>query len=260
MKDLRIFIALLFLGVALFMAACKKHYAVPAKPVTKLNVKLINVGDAANASGFEYGIDGATSRITIVTDSNPTIYTVDYQNHIPAQLRSSSFNVKLTYSNGRLQQTDWYDNRFSEVQSRALFNYAGDQLSEEQFYEKFSNGLQPWMMYKFETLPNGDISKADIFLWDSNTGQYNLLGSNRYEYDDHPNPVYPLNDFYKLFTLPATPHNIVKETSYDSSGILVNLLTYNYTYNSNGYPAKAKRSSTPVGGYPTVTTLDYTYQ
>jgi len=265
MKDLKknyARILILLLGCAIIFTACKKHNTAPKNPNPATVAKIIRFGDAINNNQFEYNAASNVAKITVVTDSVPTEYNITYQNGVPSQLQSARFLFKLIYTDGHLVRSEEYDNNTPELQSMTIFNYSANTLSEQLFYEKPvpSAGLAPQLKYKFETLPNGDISMVEIFLWDRTTGQYNFLGSDRYDYDGHPNPVYPTNDFHILYTIPATPHNVHKITSYDTSGILISVTTYDYIYNSTGYPVEAKRTNTPTGGFSSLTTLTYTYR
>jgi len=260
MISLKNFITLLFAAVVVLFTACKKNYTGPQTNTS--GIKLIKIGDATNNNQFEYDAASNVSKITVVTDSVPSAYNITYQNGIPSQLQSAQFLNKLTYADGHLVRSEIYNNNAPEVQSMVQFNYSDNGLSEELFYEKdFSSvTLYPWLKFKFEALPNGDISMIEFFLWDRTTGQYNFLGTDRYQYDDHANPVYRVKDFYTLFNYPATPHNVRTITSYDISGAQIGLVNYEYTYNSAGNPVAAKRTQTPAGGFSSVTTLTYTYQ
>jgi hypothetical protein len=262
MKILKTFVTLLFVGAPLFFSACNKHYTTPQDADQVPGAKIIKIGDDLNNNQFEYDAGLRVSSLTVVTDSVPTTYNITYQNGVPTQLQSLYFLNKLTYADNRLTRLETYYTNAPEVQSLIVYNYSGSTLTEQLFYEKpiSSTVLRPQLKYKFETLPNGDISMAEIFIWDANTGQYKFLGINRYDYDGHPNPVYPLKYLRLFYSFPATPHNIRAITNYDPSGTLVNTFTYDYTYNNDGYPAQAKETQTPTGGFSSFSTVTYTYQ
>jgi len=258
MNALKNFITPLLL-ISLFFAACNKHYI----PQQDIAPKLIKFGDDYNNNQFEY--DAATSRInklTIVIDSVPTVYNVTYQNGVPSQVQSSLITDKFIYADNHIIRSELYYNNSPDLQSKIVYSYSGDVLNEQVFYEKNapSAPLLPQLKYKYETLPNGDISKIDIFLWDNTAGAYNFVGSNHYEYDGHTNPVYVSRDFNLFYAFPATPHNVQTVTSFDASGAQISVTTYNYTYNGAGYPTQAKRTYTPTGRPSSVTTLNYVYQ
>jgi len=265
MKKIKNFILLSFLSAAVF-SGCKKDRTKPQDPGNTHQpptaARIVRVGDSTNNNQFEYDAASNLAKLVIVTDSNAYPYNVTYQNGVPAKLQSPSFTTNLYYTGGRLTKTQVYQNNSPDVQSMVLFNYVNGDLSEQLFYEREFNGttLSPWLKYKVETLPGGDISKIEFFLWDRTHGAYNYLGYNEYEYDTHPNPVYRLRDFTNLFNFPATAHNVKTEKSFDTSGVLIGTVVYEYTYDGAGNPVKAIRTQAPTGGFNTVNTVSYTYQ
>jgi len=260
MNKFKTFILLSFLG-ALIFSGCKKEHTKPQNSGNSV-ARIVRVGDSTNNNQFEYDAAQNLAKLTIVTDSNAYPYTITYQNGVPAKLQSPDFTTNLYYTGGLLTKTQLYQNNSPDVQSMVLFNYVNGNLSEQLFYEGENNAntLSPWLKYKIETLPGGDISKISFFLWDRIHGAYNYLGYNEYEYDAHANPVYRLRDFTNLFNFPATPHNVKRENSFDTSGNLIGTVVYEYTYNSAGNPAKAKRTQAPTGGFETVSEVGYMYK
>jgi hypothetical protein len=263
MKKLKSLILLSFLGAVVF-SGCQKDHTKPNNPGSTnppAGSRIVRVGDSTNNNQFEYDSSLNLAKLTIVTDSNAYPYTITYQNGVPAKLQSPSFTTNLYYTGGLLTKTQVYQNNSPDLQSMVLFNYVNGSLSEQLFYEHGinANNLSPWLKYKIETVPGGDISKISFFLWDKTINAYNYLGYNEYEYDTHPNPVYSLRDFTNLFNFPATPHNIKTENSFDTSGNLIGTVVYEYTYNSAGNPLKAERTQAPTGGFNTSSTVSYTY-
>lgn len=259
-------IPLLFLAAAIF-SGCQKDRTKPQNqgnnnPPAPTGTQIIRVGDSTNNNQFEYDAALNLTKLVIVTDSNAYPYSITYQNGVPAKLQSPDFTTNLLYAGGRLTRTQVYENNSPDVQSMVLYNYVNGNLSEELFYDRQfnANTLAPWLKYKIETMPGGDINKMEFFLWDRTIGAYKYLGYNQYEYDTHVNPVYRLKDFINLFNFPATPHNVKKENSFDTSGVLIGTVVYDYTYDSAGNPLKAKRTQAPTGGFNTVNTVSYTYK
>jgi len=259
---------LILLSLAAF-CACKKHdpapgsYNSPGNNILPTTKKLTRVGDSTNNNQFQYDAGANLSQLNIVTDSNPSLYTISYINGLPAKLQSQYFSMNLNYSAGHLIRTEITNNVTNNIESMQLLTYTNDQVTEAVHYVKSVSSVQliPQLKFDYEVAPGGDITKAFIYLWDAATNQFIYEGRNEYQYDTHANPVYPLKNFFSFSdSFPATPHNILTENSYDASGTLIAVITYQYTYDGDGDPLKAKRIYQLPGRWQEVSTITYSYQ
>lgn len=252
----------LFLGLLITASSCKKNYTVPPGTCNKPStVRLIQYGDNTNNTQFEYDLSGNVSKLTYVTGTFSTAYNVVYQNGAPSQMVTANSVTKLSYINGLLQKADLYNNNGQNLQTSTVLNYVNNRLSQQIEYQQGPNGLQPGIRSDYTYLANGDIDVVSVFLWDVITNQYQLFTTFKCEYDNHPNPLYPLRNFYlQFFAIPASPHNITKITGLDQRNALSLGADYKYTYNQDGYPASAQRTVTQPGAAPDVSQVKYSYQ
>lgn len=230
----------------------------PGKPT---GVKLIQYGNDTSNMAFGYDMAGNVIKVNYISGGPLLAYDVTYTNGVPAQMVTTNSNTILSFTNGLLQKSDLYNNNGQDLQASTVYNYINNRLSSFIYYQQHPAGLQQVFKYEYDYLASGDIGTEYVFVMDVNTNQFQLLWTFKCDYDNHPNPLYALRNFYiQFYGIPDSPHNLTKITVYDPHNAVRLTADFIYTYNQNSYPAAAERTTIQHGATPETNHLKYTYQ
>jgi len=259
-----------FSAIVLF-ASCKKDKdndgpaPVPEKKITAVRQ------DQDNYLEFVYAADGTLTRVKFAEEETPGVQTMDItygtNKRIKSILLNDGFVVEYIYENDRLAQTQTLSGTGHIVTSGAYFYQNGNLVDYGQFLpfplEDGSDGILYKRVNESTYVYNSDRSIRSITNRMRNpiTDKMEPAGKRIYDaYDGKINPLRSLGDFAYGFLQELNPSNITKETAYDETGAIEEVIERTYTYDNHGYPLTCVEKSTVPGENPVIKTLTFTYK
>jgi hypothetical protein len=170
---------------------------------------------------FEYDSFGILIKVKEFDDSQRLTYytTFDYSgNHITAS---------HTY--------DYHNGKYEEYY-RYVFAYNGNILVADTFITFYDGPTYPiYNYYKLFTFDSrGNNIRTMEYDYDKPTKKYDFSIWYEFEYDNKINPLKGIF-FYDFSEKFYSVNNIAKVTTKDSNGKIIGYLSFNNSYNSNGY-------------------------
>lgn len=226
------------------------------------------------------------------------IATYSYEGNLLKEAKTAGSEVKYYYENGKISiKTEKYTERTGYINSytdqytyegnqiatilrtqsatvfvngstqsgtahwKRQYTYSGNTITEVgTHYTKDKNGAVIQNHYGSQTettvytIVNGNILKV-----------INDEGTTEYEYDNHPNPLYEIQqlatvaDIDLLFDEENTKNNITKITKTERRLSKKEVTTYEYRYNAAGYPIEKKAYKEDNGVRELEGTTEYQY-
>ncbi|MDB5196475.1 MAG: hypothetical protein JWP88_846 [Flaviaesturariibacter sp.] len=256
---------LLHLGLAatfaLGITACQKDKDDTQTPATIAKISELKNGD--EFVRFTYNSDGTANKLTMKSDLNTGMATVDYtiaytaDKKIASLTGTNSDKIEAVYENGRLSRADLFEG--STYTSFTSYTYENGRMTKATINYKSGATFKPFLEFRFSYDAQGNPSKTESFMAMGINGQLSSTGYVTMEYDNKTNPLNAHSDLMALFWQPAPKNNVTLEKHYDENGVLEETHTFAYTYKANGLPEKAVESIQQTGQATTTSTITYTY-
>jgi YD repeat-containing protein len=208
---------------------------------------------------------------TEYTPSKAISYSYDSKNVMTTYAAANVLSSVLTYNdagniiseldNGNLQiNYDYNQNNRLILWTQSIVNYpAGNFQIKFTYNSAGQNILKQSYRYDVNSSSYYLTQYVELSYSSTNTKSYSqrktynaastLLYTENFLWDNHPNP-YLANPFF--INEPPPSNNITQYTFTPASGV-PNIVTYTYTYNSNGFPL-----TQTVPGYATIAYYSYT--
>lgn len=183
------------------------------------------------------------------SNSNGLTFTIEYTGDLIskiARIKNGGVSVVYTFlynTGGQLIEQDEADWSF---QNRTVFSYAANGEVNTQFYADYGSGEMLTPVTQTFVFENGDVSQIRTV----NSPEYNTgTITQNYAYDDHHSPFANITGLSRIIF-----HMRLEDTAYGWATNLENVLnaqkwydttgadeySFEYTYNSYGYPVTAK--------------------
>jgi len=263
----------------MFSVACKKDGTGPnpnpgpgpdPNPGTQTK-HLIKVEEDANTyTTFQYNADGTFQKITSVEDGengpSQTVMTFTYNSakKISEINNQDGSKIKYTYANNVVAKSEVVDAQ-NNVVAYNEYAYQNGKVSSVTLNSGIEdeNGqvnYVAWMKTEYTYYTNGDVKENTVWTINPLTMSLEKTQVRKYEqYDTKVNPLSQLGEFSQAFLMDLSARNPLLEKAYDGAGSLQETVTYEYTYDNQGYVTAVKTTTTPVNGTAEVSNMKYFY-
>jgi len=182
----------------------------------------------------------------------------DYENDHVQRLSSTEFSgnsvfsdeALFVYANNELQSVNGFlieygTDTFTLTTDfdREVYHFNGNKLNKVEVFDRLGTDfmLEDIIYYTYDN--QGNTSRIDI-----HNGQDMLINYVTGEYDSNPTPFSSINNpinwlIYNEYA-DGNSNNVVNYKTYDASSNLIEMTTFEYTYNDNGFPVERKETST----------------
>jgi hypothetical protein len=225
-----------------FFAACSK-----GDDASGLSAKRLLMIEASNSAGqglttFDYNTDGTLSEILYSTriGCNPYYNQKDSFTYKNGRLveRSINLNKYLFFYNGdTLVKAEIREGNITRETD--LFTYKDGRCTRWDRYNHSLSGIKPATptgRFDYEYYSTGNLKKTTEYFTPLGGPLVKAIDVLHDEYDNKINPLKMSARFPFLPMTLLSPNNVTKETTLDSNGAVTQIVTYLFTYDTNGNP------------------------
>ncbi|GEO12178.1 hypothetical protein [Segetibacter aerophilus] len=262
-QTLKLFLSL---TLALSLFACKKDETTPT-PIDQSPTKMVKQVTASPDDFISYEYDAAGHVIKYVskwqngaggTSSSNNVF--EYNGDKLSRFSNQSGFALFTYNGNTIARSDNFAANGKKI-STSLYQFEGNKLTsiiEQNANPEPDAIIETKVSYQYYS--NGNVSRIDQAYRKQTSDPFTVTSSQVFvEYDDKKNPQ---PDGVLGFFLPGVilqKNNPIKVNNLSANGTIDGYSRYEYTYNSNGYPAKRKHFIAAGNTESTPVVFDYIY-
>lgn len=242
MKTATGILSLVICAIFLFTACSKEDDTSGSSPKRLLRVEGSNSA-SQGVTTFDYNADGTLNKIlySIKVGTNPTDYQMDsftYKNGRLVEYRDNMMSKHLYFYNGdTLVKMETWDGNIARQTD--LFTYKDGRCTQWEVYNHSLSGIRPATPTRrndYEYYSTGNLKKTTEYFTPLGGPMVKSTDLLHDEYDNKINPMKMPARFPYLPMKLLSANNVTKETMLDGNGVVMQLITYLFTYDANGNP------------------------